>query len=357
MALHLTKGSRSIDYALSQRFLLRRLTFISDGLDGEVELSVAATNPEEGSGRWVRIASQVIEPDRREQVIRFAAVDCRYVRLQITTRRPGSLSGLGAFGIRKAVEFYDPDDRGVTGDIEASAAVSELEDPVDIDEYAPAVSAASLDASPTNSLGWAHVEMVSSHEASDVSTTAYVLDEDSTTQFRFAKTDSSPTVVVDLGQSYDCGRVSVVYNRGEPGTMKMWLVDARPGLAASGVAPVSPGHIEIAGKVFRVRLKREASDPQGKGQVTFSEFQRAARYLVLQWERRKTESPGRFGLNEVALFKHGEIDERNAPRYPRRELLTEAVSDPVNERLKTSNPSNRLPKVPRVEIREIPVSR
>jgi hypothetical protein len=290
VSLSLDRTERTFDYALGQNFLLRRITFLNDAAAGTLEVLAAATDPTSGSGRWIPIARHAFRSGEREQRVRFAAVDCRYLRLRFIAEEPGKIYGLGAFGIRRAVEFYDPGGRGV---YEEAAGTLGGDDFIDYDSLGPLVAIGSLDSGVTNGLGWSHVEMVSSAASGDASLSSRMLDEDSTTVFRFSPEDQLPTVVVDLGKDCDCGRVSVVYDEQRRGTMKMFLAARPPGdaeLVESGL----PG----------VKLERKKTDTEGRGKVSFNQFRRSGRYLILRWEGEAATRSAGFGISEIAVFEH-----------------------------------------------------
>ena len=350
-------GETNLEYSLGQRFLLRRVTFMNEGASGTVQLSTAATDPSKPNGRWVTIATREVDSTSREHEIKFAAVDCRYVRLKFVAKTPGKVYGLGVFGIRKAVEFYDPGETRIRADLVESAGDAE-DDYVDLAEPAPRVPADAFDAGVTNGLGWSHIEMVSSAQTTDVSTTSRMLDEDSTSGFRFSENDMSPTVVVDLGRRCDCGRVSVIYSTGERGTMSMWLGDVRTDVPTADVQR-GVEDFGLGADRIRVKLKRTVEDRMGIGRVSFDRFRREGRYLVLRWDRdarlptRPTEPSG-FEISELAVFEHRggtEIVTRTTD-------LREIVIDDVRPRPVTRERDFKVPlfREP-ITINEPPVSR
>lgn len=349
-------GERSFEYALAQRFLLRRVTFLNAGAVGRLEVSVAATDPAMPNGRWIHIASRNLAAGEREQVVKFAAVDCRYLRLRFVTTTPGKIFGLGAFGIRKAVEFYDPNRRGLTEDLQASA-VGDGDDYVDVSELGPMIGGEDLNSAISNGLGWSHVEMVSSAASEDRALTARMLDEDSTTSYRFSEEDRSPKVVIDLGRVWDCGRVSVVYKSGERGTMKMWLADGAENSASVDVR-LGTAELGLAIGGLRVRLERSLEDRSGNGRLSFNQFRRSGRYLILQWEpdvRSAKVGPGGFGISEVAVFEHVDGVEQKAPVVKLREQVI--VTDPATRQPTTRVRDSKIPLLRPAVIDEPPVSR
>ena len=230
-------------------------------------------------------------------------------------------------------------------------SVAVADDRVDLDEIGPLVPVHALESGVTNGLGWSRVEMVSSMTKEGSSAAGRMLDEDSTTSFQFSPEDSKPTLVIDLGKQSDCGRVSVLYDRGQAGRMKMWLADARGGSAA----PENEVESRIGVADLAVKLERTLNDDSGRGRISFNEFRREGRYLILQWAPKESPTKRTFGIHEVAVFEHGaEGAEFSSPdaRQPASEIRLFEIG---GQRIGTADVRVKDPKARR--FKEPPVSR
>ena len=80
----------------------------------------------------------------------------------------------------------------------------------------------------------------------------------------------------------------------------MLLADARAGSAATqGDLGSRIGTGDLA-----VKLERTLDDSAGRGRISFNEFRREGRYLILQWAPKESSTKSAFGINEVAVFEH-----------------------------------------------------
>ena len=345
----LERGVRKLVYGLERRYLLRRVTFLNEGVGGEIELLVATTDPRTTGSEWRSVAKRKVVSDQREQVIRFAATECRHIQIRFDIEQTGKVYGFGAFGVRRALEFIRQEN-----EVTESALPSHGDGGIDLDEIGPLVELGALDWSATNSLGSSHVEMVSSSAQRDFSMSAKLVDEDSTTAYRFDPSDSTPTVVIDLGKVRDVGRVSAIYDRGARGQLKMWLADDQN----YGGGPVTVTGDAYAAPVIsdrRVGLFRAYEDTAGRGRMSFDRIQSTARYVVLQWSAepvdRRADPPSKgFGISEIGVFEH-----RTAESGEKRQVRLGFTVGELGAESQASRPASYVP--PLVRLKTVPTSR
>jgi hypothetical protein len=262
-------GDTTFVISLPKAALLDRFTFVNENAaaHGELKISVSNYRLPANSSKWTEVEGVIPFARKRLFNLSMLGVEAKYVRLSFHVEKEGRIAALGLYGEESLKTFSEK--QGRVTQIKNFAPAFKLEDMVNFNF--------------ANLYAQAHVVFVSSGSPFAAQR---MIDDDAVTSFHFAKTDSNPTVVVELADHELLHRVSALYKM-QSGRLDVYLMDelrTDPGNLA-GLTPVAT-----------------ITDPgNGKAAVNFNPH--GARYVALKWTPDAAQNRNdNFELAEINAF-------------------------------------------------------
>jgi hypothetical protein len=248
--------------------LLDRFTFLNENAAAEGEMKIAVSNYRlaAGSSKWTDVNGSIPFTGQRHFNLSMVGVEARYVKLSFHVQKGGRIAALGLYG-SESLQRFSARQSGITR-IANTVATKRLEDVLNFNF--------------ANLYAKAHVVYVSSGaEESE----RRMIDDDTTTAFRFAGNDPHPIAIVELAGNERLHRVSAIYKM-QPGKMEIFLLNE---LASD------PGDLSAARPIAAV------TDGLGAGKAAVNFDPRGARYVALRWTPVAFDSHG-FEMAEINAF-------------------------------------------------------
>lgn len=266
----LQEGETTFIITLPSASLIDRFKFVNENAAARGQLKIAVSNHRlpASSSKWVEVDGSIPFTNKRLFNLSMVGVEARYVRLSFNVEKGGRIASLGLYG-GETLQRYAERQQQIT--TVANVVTSRrLED--------------RLNFNFANLYAKARVVYVSS----GVSPAARrMIDDDTETAFRFAATDPSPTVIVELANSERLNRVSARYQMAS-GRLDVFLLNK---LAAD------PGDLGALQPVASVTDE----DADGKAAVDFNP--QGARYVALRWTPDAASNGERtFEVAEINAF-------------------------------------------------------
>ena len=249
--------------------LLDRFTFLNENAAAEGEMTIAVSNYRlpAHSPKWLDVNGSTAFTRKRLFNLSLAGVEARYVKLSFKVHRPGRIAALGLYG-QKSLETFAAR-QGNVFRVANSFATERLED--------------ILNFNFANLYAKARVVYVSSGMSTS---TRRMIDDDTTTAYRFAPSDPHPTVIVELAENERLHRVSALYKM-QSGRLDVYLLEklvGDPGDLA-GLTPVA-----------------FSSDMDGRGKAAVEFDPKGARYVAFRWTPIALNGDREFEIAEVSAF-------------------------------------------------------
>ena len=265
----LQEGETTFIITFPKISLLDRFTFLNENATAEGEMKIAVSNYRlsPGSSRWTDVNGSVPFTGKRHFNLSMVGVEARYVRLSFRVQKGGRIAALGLYG-RESLQKFSARQRGVVR-VTNTVATKRLED--------------MLNFNFANLYAKAHVVYVSS--GADESARR-MIDDDTTTAFRFAANDPHPTAIIELAESERLHRVSALYKM-QPGKLEVFLLNE---LASD------PGDFRAAKPIAAV------TDGLGAGKAAVNFDPKGARYVALRWTPITFDASQGFEVAEINAF-------------------------------------------------------
>jgi hypothetical protein len=262
-------GETTFVIALPKAAVLDRFTFVNENAAARGELKIAVSNYRlpASSSKWTEVEGVIPFARKRLFNLSMLGIEAKYVKLSFHVENEGRIAALGLYGEQSLKRFAEKQGRIVQ--IKNPTRTFNWEDVVNFNF--------------ANVYARAHVVYVSS--GSPFAATK-MIDDDTVTSFHFSKTDSHPTVIVELSDREQLHRVSALYKM-QAGHLEVYFADRLPD---------NPNNLDGFTPIATV------TDPgNGKAGVNFDP--RGARYVALRWTPDPAQNRGEdFELAEINAF-------------------------------------------------------
>lgn len=276
----LQEGRTTFVIKLPTTSMLDRFTFINENAAaaGELKISVSNYQLPAASEKWVDVDGQITFSRKRLFNLSMVGVEARYVKLAFNVQKGGRIAALGLYGgqslesfSRRNLHVIRDGTGGADGMIRVSnrAARAALEDSLNFDF--------------ANVYARARVVYASSGAFNSA---RRMIDDDTTTAYKFGAADARPLVVVELAESERLHRVSALYTM-KSGRLDVFLLDE----LANDPTDLRAANL-IASVVDRERKGKAAVDFDAQG----------ARYVALRWTPEGDSRGEGFEVAEINAF-------------------------------------------------------
>ena len=265
----LPEGETTFIITLPTTSLVDRFTFLNENATARGALKIAVSNYQlpAASPKWTEVDGSITITNKRLFNVSLLGVEARYVKLSFNVEKGGRIASLGLYG-GETLQRFAQRQQHLSWVSNTGAASRRLED--------------RLNFNFANLYAKGRVVYVSSGV---MQAAQRMIDDDTDTSFRFAASDSRPTVVLELAQEQRLHRVSARYDTAG-GEMEVFLLNK---LAAD------PADLSGAKPVAAVSLR----DASGKAATDFDP--QGARYVALRWTP-ATGSDRSLSIAEVKAF-------------------------------------------------------
>ena len=291
----LSNGSTTLIISLSRIENIDNITFLNNGVKGDVTVATSSTKLSADSSQWNKAVQQNLSSDVVKAKI--GPSEAKYVKLTFNVTEPGRIAGLGVYSTPAVSDFTMPRSRKVVPDKSESFAL--------------------ISYNLTDVHAKARALYVSSGE--DLKQANNMIDDQPATSYSFAANDAAPTAIIDLGKVTTLRRISAIYSPRQ-GTVDFYVLQSLPaGQATSAIQLNIPGQsaeesrkgalsAESAPKTLRINdtaladLKPVGSvvgDGTGRAAVDFPST--TGRYIMLKWTP-ATPQDTAFSVAEIAAF-------------------------------------------------------
>ena len=274
----LQEGRTTFVIKLPSAALLDRFTFINENATAAGDLKISVSNyqlPAE-SEKWVDVDGHISFSRKRLFNLSMVGVEARYVKLAFNVQKAGRIAALGLYGGQSLESFSRRNlhvIREGAGDgfmrVSNKAARATLEDSLNFDF--------------ANVYARARVVYASSGVFSGA---RRMIDDDTTTAYKFGSADSRPLVIVELAESERLHRVSAVYTMNS-GRLDVFLLEE---------LATNPSDLRGANLIASVVDR----DRKGKAAVDFDA--QGARYVALRWTPEGESRGEPFEVAEINAF-------------------------------------------------------
>ncbi len=284
----LPTGQSTLLVALPQIENVSSISFANRGAQGRVKVATSSAKLPADSPQWHANAEQDLAVSGVQ--VKVGPGEAKYVRLTFDLTESGKIAGFGIYADPRVSDFTAPrGSKKASGDSASFGLISY--------NY-------------TDMHAKARALYVSS--GSDVSAANNVIDDQTSTTYRFAAGDSSPTAVIDLGKRADLRRLSAVYPA-QAGKMEFYVLQSLPGqtsgaseVSASGVPIPAPDNQPSTLTVSDAALAAmkavgTASDDGTQGQASVDFPTTSGRYVMVRWLP-AAQAQADFSLAEVAAL-------------------------------------------------------
>src|ERR1700731_1529018 len=273
LSCHLRQGDNAFLVALQNISNLDRFIFINENPEtaGTVQIFVSNYRLAPNDNHWLEADRKFDFSGRRFISLSLAGVEAKYVKISFAVKKPGTIAGLGLYGRKTLAAFANQQ--------------SQLRPEPSRIAYASKESPApdNLNFNYANLYAKARVVYVSSGQKDLV---GRAIDDDPTTSFAFAPSDTHPTVVVELAESQRLRRVSAVYER-QPGRLDIYVSNRFPDLTT----------------LTDTKPLVSLVDDLGSGKAAANFQAHGARYVTLQWTlATSAKKQPEFRVAEIGAF-------------------------------------------------------
>jgi hypothetical protein len=265
----LQEGDTTFIISFPKTSLLDRFTFVNENAAAQGEMRIAVSNyrlPAD-SPKWTDVSGKTEFSSKRLFNLSMVGVEARYVKLSFHVAKGGRIASLGLFG-GVSLENYASRQDGVVRATN-TLATHRIED--------------MLNFNFANLYAKGRIAFVSSGAPE---ATQKMIDDDTTSAFRFAASDRQPTVIVELAAWERLHRVTALYQM-QAGQLDVYLLNE---------LGENPGDLTGA-KYISSAADRNA---EGKAAVNFNP--QGARYVALRWTSAKRDDPHGFEVAEINAF-------------------------------------------------------
>jgi hypothetical protein len=280
-------GISSILVALANVENIQSVSFLNDGAQGDLTISISNADVPDNSPEWHQIEKSEMVPGA--VAAKIGPDEAKYVKLSFHTTHPGRIAAFGVFATPALSDFAMPRPRKVTFEDSSASFALINSNYSDVHAKARGLYVSSGDLNRVNDM----------------------IDDQAATAYRFASDDPAPTAVIDLGRERNLSRLSAIYTA-QPGSVDFYVLRNLPtgsveeGTGVQEVANVGQG----ADLPFSLKVSQEAfaglkpvgsvlSHGEGRASVDFPEV--VGRYVMLRWHPASRRGEN-FSIAQVAAF-------------------------------------------------------
>ncbi len=264
--------------------VLDRFTFVNENAAAEGELTIAVSNYQlpATSAKWTTVNSHAGFTRKRLFDLSLVGVEARYVKLSFRAFKSGRIAALGLYG-NESLESFAARNAAVLRTTRDRAGTADLGYVRATNKTAPKSADEMLNFNFANLYAKARVVYVSSGAKTAA---RRMIDDDTTTAFDFAATDSHPTVIIELAERERLHRVSALYEM-QSGEIEVFLLDE-----------LGSNPADLSGAKLAASMHEQKS--HGKAAVNFDP--KGARYVALRWTPESLSGSRSFEVAEIKAF-------------------------------------------------------
>ena len=279
----LENGTTTLLVSLAKVENIDSISFINRGAKGEVTIATSNAKLPADSPEWKEVAHQELSLEAVKAAI--GPSEAKYVRLTFNTTEPGRIADLGIYSTPTIAAFAMPRSRK------------------------PAPEESEGFALVSNNLTDVHAKARAAYVSSgdDPKLANNAIDDQPSTSYNFAPSDSAPTAVIDLGKMTKLRRISALYSPAH-GTLDFYVLKSLPG-AKEGTSP-SDLKLDEASLAGLHPVGSVTDEGTGRAAVDFPET--AGRYVMVKWTPAEPGKP--FSISEIAAFGGGRPENLIASR-------------------------------------------
>ena len=279
-------GVSSILVSLPNIENVQTVSFLNDGAQGDYTIGMSNADVPDNSPEWQRVARSAMSQGAISAKI--GPGEAKYLKLSFNVTHPGRIAAFGVYATPALSDFTMPRPRKVSFEEQSATLALISFNFSDLHARARGLYVSSGDAEQANNM----------------------IDDQPATSYKFARGDSAPTAVIDLGRERTLTRLSAVYTA-QPGSFDFYVLPSLPlgDNTASDVQQVAnvgavadlPASLKISEKTF-AGLKpvgSVVSTGEGRASVDFPEV--VGRYVMLKWHPASAQSDA-FSIAQVAAF-------------------------------------------------------
>jgi hypothetical protein len=270
MGYALPAGTRTVLISLAKIENIDTVSFLNEGAKGSVSVAISNAKLPATSTQWNVVTEQDLAGDSFRSKV--GPGEAKYVKLTFTVAEPGRIAGLGVYASPTVAAFTNPRSRQVN--INDSSTFGLISYSVtDVHEKARAAYVSSGD---------------------EIREANNMIDDQSTTSYKFGPDDAEPTAIVDLGRVTSLRRITALYTP-RPGKVSFYVLESLPGNPQG-----APRTLKLdASTMAKLKPVGSVSDGTGRAAIDFPET--TGRYILLKWEGQpQPDQP--FAVAEIAAF-------------------------------------------------------
>jgi hypothetical protein len=270
MGYALPTGTRTVLITLSKIENIDNIAFLNEGAKGNVAIAVSNAKLPADSSQWQVVAQQ----DLNGEAVRakVGPGEAKYVKLTFNVNEPGRIAGLGVYSAPTLSAFTTPRARHVNVNDSSTYGLISY-NLTDVHAKSRAIYVSSGD---------------------EIRSANNMIDDQSTTTYKFAPSDAEPTAIVDLGRVTSVRRITALYTP-RPGKVSFYVLESLPGNGQS-----SPHTLKLDSSTF-ANLKPVGTITDGTGRAAIDFPETTGRYILLKWEGvAQPDQP--FSVAEIAAF-------------------------------------------------------
>ncbi len=283
----LPAGASSILVSLPNIENIQSVSFLNEGVQGEVTIAISNADVPESSPEWRQVQSG--ELAQGAVATKIGPGEAKYVKLTFNVKQSGRIAAFGVYATPALSDFTMPRPRKVSFEENSESFALINFNFSDVHARARALYVSSGDVNRVNAM----------------------IDDQPATAFHFADDDASPTAVIDLGRERNLSRLSAIY-ASQSGSVDFYVLNQLPAgssdaqeasvqqIANVGQSANLPSSLKITEQAF-AGLKpvgSVVSTGEGRASVNFTEV--AGRYVMLKWHPAARGQA--FSIAQVAAF-------------------------------------------------------
>jgi hypothetical protein len=270
----LSDGSKTVLVSLSQIEQIDTISFLNHDVKGDVTISTSNAKLPPDSPQWHMVSQQELAGDAVKAKV--GPSEAKYIKLTFNVTQPGRIASLGVYSMPTVAAFTMPRARKHNVNQTDSFGLISY-NLTDVHAKARALYVSSGD---------------------DVKGANNMIDDQPSTAYTFASSDTFPTAMIDLGKVTRLRRISALYSP-RPGNVEFFVLESLPA-----------SHPENAPKTLKLDDAASASmksvglvmdNGTGHAAVDFPET--TGRYVMVKWSPATQDAP--FSVSEIAAFGGG----------------------------------------------------
>ncbi len=267
----LSDGSKTVLISLSQIEQIDTISFLTHDVKGDVTISTSNAKLPADSPQWHMVSQQELTADAVKAKV--GPSEAKYIKLTFNVTQPGRIASLGVYSMPTVAAFTMPRARKHNVNQTDSFGLISY-NLTDVHAKARALYVSSGD---------------------DIKGANNMIDDQPSTAYTFASSDTSPTAVIDLGKVTRLRRISTLYSP-RSGNVEFFVLESLPA-----------SHPENAPKTLKLDDSASASMKSvglvmdnGTGHAAIDFPETTGRYVMVKWSPAAQDAP--FSVSEIAAF-------------------------------------------------------